>query len=77
MHEFMTATQVAGRLGISPRHVWKLLASRRLPEPIRMGRVTRWLAGDIDLYIDCRGNMPLFERERPKVPMRVVRGYES
>ena len=40
--------EVAAALNISVRLVWKLTASGVLPEPMRLGRATRWRAEDID-----------------------------
>ncbi len=43
--------EVAGRLGISVRQVWKQLACRRLPQPVRMGRAVRWRDSEIARFI--------------------------
>lgn len=43
---------VAGRLGISARGVWKMLAADRLPTPVRLGRAVRWRSSDIALAIE-------------------------
>ena len=42
---------VAVRLGISIRQVWKLLACGRLPAPLHLGRAVRWRAADISRFI--------------------------
>ncbi len=38
----LSVRQVADRLGVSTRQVWKLASSGRLPEPVRLGRSVRW-----------------------------------
>lgn len=38
----VSAVEVGKMLGISRAHVWRLLASGRLPEPVRFGRSVRW-----------------------------------
>jgi excisionase family DNA binding protein len=48
----LSAAEVAELLGISRRHVWKLLASGRLPEPIRLGRSVRWLRDDLLAHLE-------------------------
>jgi predicted DNA-binding transcriptional regulator AlpA len=45
--ELLAAAEVAKILSCSPRHVWALNSSGRLPRPIRLGRVTRWRADEI------------------------------
>lgn len=43
----LTDRQLALRLGVSRSFVWKLLASGRLPEPVRLGRAVRWRLRDL------------------------------
>jgi excisionase family DNA binding protein len=43
--------EVAGRLGVSVRAVWKNLASGRLPLPVRLGRAVRWRESEIARFI--------------------------
>ena len=38
----LSAREVAELLGVSQRHVWKLMASGRIPKPFRLGRAVRW-----------------------------------
>ena len=48
----LSAADLAGLLGISQRHVWKLAASGRLPKPIRLGRSVRWLRADVLAHLE-------------------------
>jgi excisionase family DNA binding protein len=49
----MTSQQVADRLAVSVRTLWRLVASGRIPPPIRYNRkLVRWKTGDVDRYIE-------------------------
>ena len=52
----ISAERVAVLLGISKRTLWRLLSSGKLPEPIRLGGIIRWNAGDIEEWVKdgCR-----------------------
>lgn len=46
-------------LNCSPRHVYRLMDARRIPQPIKLGALLRWVKTDIDHWIaagcpDCR-----------------------
>ncbi len=44
--------EVARRVGMSPRHIWRLVKMNRFPQPIQFGRrCKRWSTDDIDAYI--------------------------
>jgi excisionase family DNA binding protein len=52
-HDLLTATQVADRLSISVRTLYRLLARGALPRPVRYNRkLVRWKKCDIDHYVD-------------------------
>lgn len=48
----LSVRDVAELLGISTRHCWKLAASGRLPQPIRLGRSVRWIYTDILAHLE-------------------------
>ena len=53
--ELLTAREVAGRLGIGVRTVWRWTAAGQLPAPIRLGktgRTVRWKATAIAGFLD-------------------------
>ncbi len=51
--DLMTSQQVAGRLAVSVRTLWRLVAKGRFPQPIRYNRkLVRWKSTDVDRYID-------------------------
>jgi excisionase family DNA binding protein len=49
----LTVRDVARRLGIGVRTVWKWTATGQLPPPVRLSgsRFTRWRAADLEQYI--------------------------
>lgn len=49
--ELFTVKDVAKRLKVSVRQVWKLNASGQLPESLRVARSVRWRAADIAEWI--------------------------
>jgi excisionase family DNA binding protein len=51
--DLLTAQQVAHRLSISVRTVWRLLERDELPQPIRYNRkLVRWRSIDLDRYVE-------------------------
>jgi len=51
---------VAELLGCSARQVWKLRASGRLPEAVRLGRSVKWRQSDVQRFIECGCDMRQF-----------------
>ena len=50
--DLLTAKDVARRLSIGVRTLWRLVADGKLPQPIRYTRkLVRWKTADIDRYI--------------------------
>jgi len=48
----ITVEKVAELLAVSTRHVWRLVATGRLPAPVRLGRRSaRWRPGDLESFI--------------------------
>lgn len=64
MGELMTVRDVAAKLKVSSRQCWKLVASGRLPQPVRLGRSVRWRADDLAAFIAAGCDMRQFESER-------------
>lgn len=51
--QLLTVRDVASRLAIKPRTVWRLAAAGKLPSPVKLGtRTTRWVEADIKRYLD-------------------------
>jgi excisionase family DNA binding protein len=50
--DLITARDVARRLSIGVRTLWRMVAQGKLPQPIRYTRkLVRWKAADIDQYV--------------------------
>ena len=50
--DLLTAQDVARRLSIGVRTLWRMVAQGKLPQPIRYTRkLVRWKTADIDRYI--------------------------
>jgi predicted DNA-binding transcriptional regulator AlpA len=47
----MTVREVAVALRVSPRQIWKLNSTHRLPAPVRLCRSVRWRASDIAEFV--------------------------
>ena len=43
---------VAARLVVSKRSVWRLIASGDLVPPVKIGRLVRWFEADLQSYLD-------------------------
>lgn len=50
--------ELAIRLGISKRSVWRLVSIGQIPEPKKFGKLARWSLPRIRVWIeeDCPGN---------------------
>jgi predicted DNA-binding transcriptional regulator AlpA len=44
---------VARILGCSLNHVWRAVKARKLPQPVRIGRTTRWSYEALKTFIDA------------------------
>ena len=52
--DLLTAQEVADRLSIGVRTLWRLVAQQKLPQPVRYSRkLVRWKSADIDRYIQA------------------------
>jgi prophage regulatory protein len=45
---------VSQRVSFCPTHVFDLVRENRFPKPIKIGRSSRWLASDIDRWIELQ-----------------------
>jgi predicted DNA-binding transcriptional regulator AlpA len=54
--ELITSQQVAERLSMSVRTLWRLVAAGKFPQPVRYNRkLVRWKAVDVARYIESLG----------------------
>lgn len=58
--QLLTVTEVAGRLGVSRKTVFRLLQSEALPR-IKVGASTRIAARDLEAYVDGQRTGPVRE----------------
>ena len=51
--DLMTSQQVANRLAISVRTLWRLVRAGKVPQPVRYNRkLVRWKAAELTRYIE-------------------------
>ncbi|MBN8625036.1 MAG: helix-turn-helix domain-containing protein [Planctomycetes bacterium] len=55
------ADELATLLNVSERTLWRLLSAGKIPEPVRLGRSTRWRLDQVRQWIndgcpDCTGD---------------------
>ncbi len=51
--DLLTSQQVADKLSVSVRTVWRLVASGKFPQPVRYNRkLVRWKTVDVARYIE-------------------------
>jgi excisionase family DNA binding protein len=52
--DLLTSQQVAARLSISVRTLWRLVATGKFPQPIRYNRkLVRWKSSEVHDYIQA------------------------
>lgn len=49
--KLINAEELARLMQVSQRTLWRLLSGRRLPEPVRIGRSTRWRLEEVAEWI--------------------------
>jgi excisionase family DNA binding protein len=47
----MSAAQLASRLNMSIRTIWRFHSAGKLPDPIRLGRLVRWRRAEIERWV--------------------------
>jgi excisionase family DNA binding protein len=45
------ADEVARMMGVSERTLWRLLSAGKVPQPVRIGRSTRWRLAEVRGWI--------------------------
>ena len=50
--DLLSAEQVAGRLGVSVRSVWRMSSAGEIPAPIKIRGQTRWRSADLTAMIE-------------------------
>lgn len=52
MERLMEVKEVAARLGISVRGVWRHLAAGKLPKPVKVVGLTKWYESDVNAVFE-------------------------
>jgi len=50
--DLLSARQVAAKLGVGVRSIWRWADEGRMPQPLLLGRLKKWRASDIDAWIE-------------------------
>lgn len=55
--QLITAEELAKLMQVSERTLWRLLSGGKLPQPVRIGRNTRWRLAEVTEWIErgCEG----------------------
>ena len=59
--QLLSAKELAKVMSLSPRTVFRLRSSRRLPFPVYVGSSLRWRLSDIKLFLECDCDMAKFK----------------
>lgn len=70
--DLINIRQLAGILGVSVRHVQRLLDTGRLPAPLYIGRCRRWRREEIDAWLAA--GAPPAERWQWPAPAKTAGG---
>ena len=62
MEPLLTVGDVAKKLAVSKRSVWKLLSLGQLPKPVKILSSSRWREADINAFIDRVSDKPKTKR---------------
>lgn len=60
----ISAKELAEKMSLSPRTIWRLLYSGKLPKPVSLGGSKRWILSDIELFLSCNCDMAEFETRK-------------
>jgi excisionase family DNA binding protein len=52
--ELLSAKEVASRLSVTSRTVWRWVSQGKLPQPLRLSRAcVRWRSGDLEHFLEA------------------------
>ena len=60
----ISAKELAEKLSLSPRTIWRLLSANKLPKPASIGGSKRFLISDVNLFLECNCDMALFQSRK-------------
>ena len=60
----ISAKELAEKLSLSPRTIWRLLSAGKLPKPASIGGSKRFLMSDVNLFMECNCDMAIFQARK-------------
>jgi predicted DNA-binding transcriptional regulator AlpA len=60
----ISARELAAKLSLSPRTVWRLLSAKKLPKPVSIGGSKRFLIKDVNLFLECNCDMAAYKAKK-------------
>ena len=63
----ISARELAEKMSLSTRTIWRLLSAGKLPRPCTIGGSKRWKISDIELFLACDCDMDKFRARKAEV----------
>ena len=60
----ISAKELAEKLSLSPRTIWRLLSANKLPETVSIGGSKRFLMSDVNLFLECNCDMAKYRARK-------------
>ena len=60
----ISAKELAAKLSLSQRTIWRLLSAGKLPRPVSVGGSKRFLMSDVRLFIECGCDMADYQARK-------------
>ena len=60
----ISAKDLGQRLSLSPRTIWRLVSSGRLPKMVSIGGSKRFLMADVTLFLECNCDITVYQARR-------------
>ncbi len=62
--KLISAKTLAKMLSVSPRTVWRLVSSSKLPKMVSLGGSKRFVMSDVTLFIECGCDMAMYRARK-------------
>ncbi len=62
--KLISVKKAAEMLSVSPRTVWRLVSSSRLPKMVSIGGSKRFVMSDVNLFIECGCDMAVYRARK-------------
>ena len=60
----ISAKELGEKLSLSPRTIWRLVSSCKLPRMVSIGGSKRFLMSDVNLFLECGCDMDTYQARR-------------